>query len=127
MTVFASGSGTSLGQSLEKGAISGTIFDPSGAVVPGADVTVINTSTGAERVLISNEAGRFRADILPAGEYLIEIYLAGFATMIVEGVENLPINGRDFRDFANLSPTADTTPGLRSPVRSRVRPENTRG
>ena len=54
---------------MEKGAISGTIFDPSGAVVPGADVTVINTSTGAERVLISNEAGRFRADILQAGEY----------------------------------------------------------
>ena len=110
MTVFASGSGTSLGQSLEKGAISGTIFDPSGAVVPGADVTVINTSTGAERVLISNEAGRFRADILPAGEYLIEIYLAGFATMIVEGVENLPINGRDFRDFANLSPNRRRRP-----------------
>ena len=71
---------------MEKGAITGTIFDPSGAVVPGADVTVINTSTGAERVLISNEAGRFRADILPAGEYVIEISLAGFARTIVEGV-----------------------------------------
>ena len=150
---------------MEKGAISGTIFDPSGALVPGADVTVINTSTGGERVLISNEAGRFRADVLPAGEYVIEISLAGFARTIVEGVvlsvgqeliedvtlqleavgqeitvqsgtarmdksetrvntainneyvENLPISGRDFRDFANLSPTADTTPGLRSPVR----------
>ena len=150
---------------MEKGAINGTIFDPSGALVPGAGVTVINTWTGAERVLISNEAGRFRADVLPAGEYVIEISLAGFSRTIVEGVvlsvgqeliedvtlqleavgqeitvqsgtarmdksetrvntainneyvENLPISGRDFRDFANLSPTADTTPGLRSPVR----------
>ena len=32
-------------------------------------------------------------------------------------IEDLPINGRDFREFVNLSPTADTTPGLRSPVR----------
>ena len=159
---------------MEKGAISGTIFDPSGALVPGADVTVINTSTGGERVLISNEAGRFRADILPAGEYLIEISLAGFARTIVEGVvlsvgqeliedvtlqleavgqeitvqsgtarmdksetrvntainneyvENLPISGRDFRDFANLSPTADTLRGCALPSGSRVRPESTR-
>ena len=32
-------------------------------------------------------------------------------------VEQLPINGRDFRDFVNLTPSADTSPGLRSPVR----------
>lgn len=157
--------GFGVAQTLEKGAISGTIFDPSGAVIPGADVTVINASTGAERALVSNDAGRFRADILPAGEYVIQVSMPGFARTIVEGVvlsigqeliedvtlqletvgqeitvrsgtgrmdtsetrvntainndyvENLPISGRDFRDFANLSPTADTTPGLRSPVR----------
>ncbi len=32
-------------------------------------------------------------------------------------IEELPISGRDFRDFANLGATADTSPGLRSPVR----------
>lgn len=157
--------GIGAGQTLEKGAISGTVFDPSGAVIPGADVTVINASTGAERLLASNDGGRFRADILTAGEYVIEVSMPGFARTIVEGVvlsigqeliedvtlqleavgqvitvqsgtgrmdrsetrvntainneyvENLPISGRDFRDFANLSPTADTTPGLRSTVR----------
>ena len=46
-------SGVGVGQSLEKGAISGTIFDPSGAVIPGADVSVIHDSTGAERALVS--------------------------------------------------------------------------
>jgi hypothetical protein len=152
-------------QTIEKGEISGTIMDQTGAVMPDASVKIINVATGAERTLTTSSDGRYAANLLPVGEYRIEVFVKGFATTVVKGVrlavgqnliqdislklaavgqtvevqaeagpvdrgetrentvidrtyiERLPINGRDFRDFANLTPTADTAPGLRSPVR----------
>ena len=55
--------GTAYGQSQAiNGTIEGTVKDSSGAVLPGVTVTVTNTSTGAQRVVVSNESGVFRPD-----------------------------------------------------------------
>jgi len=68
------------------GVIEGTVSDPSGAPVPGANVVVKNTATNLERTLASDADGRFRALLLPLGPYRVTVSLAGFATLVREGI-----------------------------------------
>jgi hypothetical protein len=60
------------------GSIEGTVVDTTGAVLPGVAVTVTNTGTGARRTVISNDAGMFRALLLPLGTYQLDAELQGF-------------------------------------------------
>src|SRR5437867_3626702 len=57
--------------------ISGVIRDPSGAVIPGATVTVTNPETNLVRTAISNEAGVYNFPILQPGKYNIKVELPG--------------------------------------------------
>ncbi|HKZ30812.1 MAG TPA: carboxypeptidase-like regulatory domain-containing protein, partial [Vicinamibacteria bacterium] len=68
------------------GVIEGTVGDPTGAPVPGATVAVKNTATNLERTLTTDADGRFRALLLPLGPYRITVSMAGFATLVREGV-----------------------------------------
>src|SRR5687768_5064234 len=60
------------------GTIEGTITDASGGLLPGVTVTVRNTDTGAERVVVTDANGLYRAVLLPLGSYTISAELAGF-------------------------------------------------
>jgi hypothetical protein len=60
------------------GNIEGTVRDGSGAVLPGVTVTVLNTDTGASRVVITNDQGVYRALLLPLGAYTVTAELQGF-------------------------------------------------
>lgn len=60
------------------GAIEGTVTDSSGGVLPGVTVTVTNTDTGAERSLVTNERGLYRAPLLTLGKYRVVAELPGF-------------------------------------------------
>ena len=60
------------------GTIEGTIKDASGALLPGVTVTVHNTDTGAERVVVTDANGLYRAPLLPLGKYRVTAELAGF-------------------------------------------------
>ena len=51
--------------------VSGTVSDPSGAVVPNATVTATNTETGAVRETVADGAGRYQMTPLPVGPYEI--------------------------------------------------------
>ncbi len=53
------------------GAIEGTISDTSGGVLPGVTVTISNVETGAERTVVTNERGLYRAPLLPLGKYRV--------------------------------------------------------
>ena len=64
---------TSQSQSSGTGAISGTVRDPKGLVVPGASVVVRNMDTGVERTLTINEAGLYSAPYLQSGLYEVRI------------------------------------------------------
>jgi len=64
----------------DTGTLSGTTVDSSGALVPGASVTVANTGTGATVSLKSNGAGLFSASDLPFGTYTVTATAAGFGT-----------------------------------------------
>src|SRR4051812_47531288 len=60
------------------GAIEGTVSDSSGGVLPGVTVTITNLDTGAERSVVSNEKGLYRAPLLPLGKYRVVAELQGF-------------------------------------------------
>jgi hypothetical protein len=68
------------------GSIEGTITDSSGGVLPGATVTITNVQTGAERVVVTNEHGLYRAPLLPLGEYRVVAELQGFKRFEQTGV-----------------------------------------
>jgi hypothetical protein len=68
------------------GSIEGTVRDNSGAVLPGVTVTVTNTETGAQRVVISNEEGSYRAQLLPLGTYQVAAELQGFKKYEQRGI-----------------------------------------
>jgi hypothetical protein len=53
-----------------RAALEGRVTDPSGAVVPGASITVRETNTGFIREAASNEEGHFHIGALPVGSYL---------------------------------------------------------
>ncbi len=69
------------------GSISGVIRDASGAVIPGAMVTVTNPATNQVRSAISNEAGVYNFPVLQPGKYNIKVELPGFRTITQNDVE----------------------------------------
>jgi len=136
-----------------RGAINGTVTDPSGAVVSGATVKATNTATGVPISATTTSDGQFSFQDLPLGTYKIEVSSAGFrptaidnvtvtagsvytlpvklsagsaGTTVVEvsaaaltldtttatqsniipaeAVQDVPMNGRDFTQFAAVQP-----------------------
>lgn len=79
--------GSLLGAQVTTGAISGTVRDQSGAVIPGVTVTVSHVDTGLARTVQSDAQGRYRAPELPLGNYEVQTELAGFQTAVRRGIE----------------------------------------
>ena len=144
-------------QQMGTGTIDGRIVDATGAVLPGVSVTVANAETGLARTVVTDENGRFRVPLLPAGRYVLTTELAGFQSLRRDGlvlnvgqqqslgdltievatveevitvtaesplievaravpaatfdsreIENLPIAGRDYKNFALNTPNVVT-------------------
>jgi hypothetical protein len=158
--------GNANAQNLQRGEVSGFVYDSSHAFVPGAKVTISNSSTGYKREQTTDSSGSYDfAQLLP-GVYEIKADATGFAsinitdvhieigssqsldiTLPVKGqtatvtvsasaagpvdtstaginqvinqrnLENLPLSGRDYRDLAELSSSAQIVPGLRGGIR----------
>jgi hypothetical protein len=68
------------------GEITGTVTDSSGAVLPKAFVTVVDTQTGLKRTAVTNGTGQFRAAGVAPATYDVSAELPGFATEIRRGV-----------------------------------------
>src|SRR6202040_2076731 len=158
--------GNANAQNLQRGEVSGFVYDSSHALVPGAKITISNASTGYKREQTTDQSGTYDfAQLLP-GQYEIKAEAPGFAsitltditveigaslaldvTLPVKGqtqlvtvtaaaagpvdtstaginqvinqknLENLPLSGRDYRDLAELSSSAQIVPGLRGGIR----------
>jgi len=152
-------------QTLERGAVHGTIYDTSRAVIATAKITLTNPSTGFRREMNTTGDGGYDFEAVPPGEYTLVAEAQGFALTTVKGIvvnvgsslpldvsmplksaqesvtvnanieavdtstagisqlldakslENLPFPGRDYRDLAQLSPSAQVVPGLRGNIR----------
>jgi len=66
--------------------LSGTVVDSSGGVIPGADVKIKNTGTGAEFNTVSASDGGFTVPSLPGGAYSVTVSLMGFKTATLNEV-----------------------------------------
>ena len=60
-------------QTSSTGALTVTATDPTGAVVPGAQITVISTSTGTSRSHVGESNGSYTFTLLPPGIYKVTI------------------------------------------------------
>ncbi len=68
----------SIGQAQENAELSGTVTDPTGAVIPNAKVTISNVATGEARTVTSNGAGLFDFSGLNHGTYNMKVEAEGF-------------------------------------------------
>ena len=66
--------------------ISGTVKDPSGAILPGVGIKVTQTQTGITRDTVTNESGSYGLTNLPIGPYRLEAALPGFRTYVQTGI-----------------------------------------
>src|ERR1043165_713177 len=80
-------SGLAAAKTTSRGTISGTVTDPSNAVVPNADVTITNAGTGVSRHATTNSAGFYRFDAVDLGNYSITAEAKGFAASRVPDVD----------------------------------------
>ena len=70
---------TSFAQNTVEGAISGTVFDATNAVIPGATILIHNNGTNADDKLTANGSGFFKAPQLAPGTYTVTFSAPGFA------------------------------------------------
>jgi hypothetical protein len=66
--------------------LSGTVTDTSGAVIPGAGVTVKNDATASQFEAITDERGYFTVPALDPGSYTVTVILMGFKTAVLNNV-----------------------------------------
>jgi Carboxypeptidase regulatory-like domain/TonB-dependent Receptor Plug Domain len=73
-------------QSAGTGAISGTVTDPSGKVIPNVTVTATSLATGQPRTAVTGAAGDYKFSLLPPGNYKLKFIASGFKTSEVPSV-----------------------------------------
>ena len=81
------------------GNVSGVITDPSGAVVPGAAVTLRNVNTGEMRSAVSSTSGLYQFVSLAPGRYELTTTMSGFST-------------------SRVTVTLETSQNLNTPIRA---------
>jgi hypothetical protein len=94
--VILVGSGAAWSQSVQ-GVITGTITDPSGAVVPNASVTITNPSTNFSQSTTTGSDGSYRFGLVPPGTYTLDVKAANFGEvrasgLVVEASQTVPFS-----------------------------------
>ncbi len=69
----------------DRGTITGSIEDSSGAAIPGAKITVIHTATNSTSTTVSTTTGNFTIPTLPVGRYDVRVERDGFKTYVASG------------------------------------------
>jgi outer membrane receptor protein involved in Fe transport len=158
--------GNANAQNLQRGEVHGFVYDSSHALVPGAKITISNSSTGYQREQTTDQSGSYNFANLIPGKFEIKAEASGFASITLTDInveiggslgldinlpikgqtqsvtvtaaaagavdtstaginqvintmnlETLPLSGRDYRDLAELSSSAQVVPGLRGGIR----------
>jgi Carboxypeptidase regulatory-like domain len=102
------------------GSIRGNVTDQTGALVPGAKVTLTNTDTGQQQVSISSNNGIYNFNALPPAHFSINVEKDGFKTKVLPQVQIIPeqLNTVDIQletgDVSTTVTVEGTTQGLDS-------------
>lgn len=94
--------------------ITGTITDASGAIVPGANVTIVNIGTRQTFTTITSSAGQYSSTGLQPGRYKMTVVAPGFSKTIKDQV-NVEVSSQATIDFS-LSAGTDTTVEVTAPL-----------
>jgi hypothetical protein len=78
--------GTAAFAQLQSGRILGTVFDPQGAGIPGATVTVTNLATNVARTTQTDSEGNYVITPIDPGNYRVSAEISGFQTAVREGL-----------------------------------------
>jgi len=78
------------GQTASTGALAGKVLDPSGAVIPGAEVHLMSHQAGDADAATSDGAGNFHFLLLPPGSYELQVSKTGFAHLHLNNI-NVPV------------------------------------
>ncbi|MGB8030093.1 MAG: carboxypeptidase regulatory-like domain-containing protein [Terracidiphilus sp.] len=84
----------------------GVVADPSGAVIPGATVSLVDTATNYTQTVTSNEVGIYTFNALPPAPYRLTVSKGGFKTKVLEQVEIIP----EQANLLNLQLEVSATP-----------------
>ena len=66
--------------------IEGVVTDSNGGAIPNASVKAVNTQTGIERTVASDESGVYRIPLLPLGTYRVTAEVNGFKKLVRDGI-----------------------------------------
>jgi hypothetical protein len=97
-------SSLAMGQQLT-GSVSGSVYDQTGAVIPDAQIQLINEASGDVRRATSNGEGHFTITALPPASYDLTVTAANFNTWQVKGIV---VNQGDNRTVPNIALTVGT-------------------
>ncbi len=90
-------------------AIHGTVTDPSGAVLPGATVKVLNTATGISSTATANQNGYYSFPSLQiGGPYTVTVTAAGFHNYVATGITLTVNSNREVNAQMSLGTTSQT-------------------
>src|SRR2546423_4333975 len=116
-----------------RGAINGTVTDPSGAIVANAQVKATEVATNIEHSTVSTSDGQFAFQDIPLGTYRVIVTAPGFATTTIDKVQvlagsihTLPIKLSVAKEVTTVEVSADaltldtTTPAQTSTIESEV-------
>lgn len=99
---------TSLLAQTDNASVSGTIKDPTGAVVPGARIVLTEERTGFERRTTTNESGLYVFTSIPPGDYSISVEAAGFKTITRTNNRILPSGAAGIDITLEIGGTTET-------------------
>src|SRR5262245_45118549 len=86
ITLCVVGISPALAQTGSTSALTGRVTDPTGAVIPGVEVTATSAATNQPRTVVTAEDGVYRIPLLEPGAYRVRFSLAGFKTAEVMGI-----------------------------------------
>lgn len=89
--------------------LSGTVTDPSGAVIPNAHVVLKNTKSTDMRQATSNGSGDFTFSAVPVGDYEVDVSASGFQDYKASGIHLDPGDQRSLRELKLVTGPASET------------------
>jgi len=94
--------GSAVAQLTGKGAITGTITDSTGAVIPGASIAATNSVTGITITIVSTGTGNFMFANLDPGIYTVTITAPGFGKLVQQNIHVNAMESQAFNPVLNI-------------------------